>query len=146
MHELYKLKETLCKELEEYGERTQLDKSSLEIVDTLAHALKNLDKVIESKEADEYSEAMSRTNMSRDGMSNYSRGTIEDGMGHYHWPNYTRYSERRSMEGGRGNSYRYSRDYSGNDMVDKLREMMDEVQDDGTRNDLRKLISKMERM
>ena len=127
MDNIYKLRETLCKELDEYGNRSQIDKNSLDIVDTLAHALKNIDKVIESK--GEY--------------SGYSRGTIEDGMGHYHWPNYTRYSERRSMDSGRGNSYRYSRD---NDMVEQLREMMDEVQDDGTRNDLRKLISKMERM
>lgn len=127
MDNIYKLRETLCKELDEYGNRSQIDKNSLDIVDTLAHALKNIDKVIESK--DEY--------------SGYSRGTIEDGMGHYHWPNYTRYSERRSMDGGRGNSYRYSKD---DGMIEQLREMMDEVQDDGTRNDLRKLISKMERM
>lgn len=142
MHELYKLKETLCKELEEYGERTQLDKSSLEIVDTLAHALKNLDKVIENKEMDEYS----GDRMSRDDMS---RGRIEDGMGHYHWPNYTRYSTKRSMDNRsyRGSYGRSMDGYSGNDeMVEQLRTMMDEVQDDGTRNDLRKLISKMERM
>ena len=144
MHALYKLKETLCKELEEYGERTQLDKSSLEIVDTLAHALKNLDKVIENKETDEYSEAMSHEGM--------SRGRIEDGMGHYYWPNYARYSERRSMapsREGRGSyrgSYRYSREYSGNDFADQLRDMMEEAPDEKTRKEIERLVQKMENM
>lgn len=154
MHGIYKLKDMLCKELEEYGERSQLDSNSLNMVDTLAHALKNVDKVIEYKEMDDYSEAMSREGMSRDGMSRdgmsrgYSRGSIEDGMGHYYWPQYTRYSER-SMDG--DGSYRYSRrmsrnGYSGNDMVEQLRDMMDEVQDESTRKDLQRLISKMEKM
>ena len=78
-HGIYKLKDMLCKELEEYGERSQLDSNSLEVVDTLAHALKNIDKVIEYKEMESYSEAMSREDMSRDGMSRagYSRGIKE---------------------------------------------------------------------
>lgn len=146
MHALYKLKDTLCKELEEYADRSQLDKNSLEVVDTLAHALKNIDKVIEYKEMDNYSEAMSR--------EGYSRGTIEDGMGHYHWPQYTRYSERRSMDNGprvsnrsyRGGSYRYSRDYSGNDMVEQLRDMMEEAPDEKTRKEIERLVQKMESM
>ena len=150
MHGIYKLKDMLCKELEEYGERSQLDSNSLNMVDTLAHALKNVDKVIEYKEMDDYSEAMSREGMSRDGMPRgYSRGTIEDGMGHYHWPQYTRYSER-SMNG--DGSYRYSRrmsrnGYSGNEeMVDQLREMMEEAPDENSRKELQRLISKMEKM
>ena len=153
MHGIYKLKDMLCKELEEYGERSQLDSNSLEVVDTLAHALKNIDKVIEYKEMESYSEAMSREGMSRDGMSRdgYSRGSIEDGMGHYYWPQYTRYSER-SMNS-RDGSYRYSRDgrmsrngYSGNEMADQLREMMNEAPDESTRKELQRLISKMENM
>ena len=135
MHGIYKLKDTLCKELEEYGDRTQLDKSSLEMVDTLAHALKNINKVIEYKEAGEYSEA-------RDG---YSRGTIDDGMGHYHWPQYTRYSERRSMDDGpsRRGSYRMSRD---DGMIERLREMMEEAPDEKTRKEIERLVQKMESM
>jgi len=47
MHKLYELKETLCKELEEYAKRgSNLDLQSLNTIDTLAHAIKNLDKII----------------------------------------------------------------------------------------------------
>ena len=151
MHGIYKLKDMLCKELEEYGERSQLDSNSLNMVDTLAHALKNVDKVIEYKEMEQYSEAMSRDGMSREGMSRdgYSRGSIEDGMGHYYWPNYTRYSEK-SMDNG---SYRYSRagrmsrnGYSGSEeMVDQLREMMQNAPDDRTRMRIEELVREFER-
>lgn len=126
MHGIYKLRDTLCKELEEYGDRTQFDKSSLEMVDTLAHALKNIDKIIEYKEAD-----------------GYSKGTIEDGMGHYHWPQYTRYSERRSMDS-EPRSYRYSR--RGDDMIEKLRGMMEEAPDEMSRKEIERLVQKMESM
>ena len=50
MHKLEALKEMLCKELEEYGERDNLDVGGLEVVDKLAHAIKNIDKIIEADE------------------------------------------------------------------------------------------------
>lgn len=46
MHKLEQLKETLCRELEEYGERDNLDVGGLDVVDKLAHAIKNIDKII----------------------------------------------------------------------------------------------------
>lgn len=130
MDGIYKLKETLCKELEEYGNRSSLDSNSLNVVDTLAHALKNVNKVIESKNGEEYSSR------------GYSMGTIEDGMGHYHWPQYTRYSERRSMDDGMSNrmSRRYSRD---DGVMDALGEAMSMTDDDGTKNEIRKLMTKL---
>ena len=139
MHGIYKLDDMLCKELEEYGERSQLDSNSLNTVDTLAHALKNVDKVIENKEMKQYSEAMSR-----DG---YSRGTIEDGMGHYYWPNYTRYSDRTSRysrEGSRYSGERSGRMSRNDEMIDQLRELMETAPDESTRKDMQRLISKME--
>ena len=54
MHELYELKEKLCKELKKYSEE-EVSSNSLEIVDKLAHAVKNLDKIIEKYEEEEYS-------------------------------------------------------------------------------------------
>ena len=44
----------LCKELSEYGRRDDLSASMLDKVDTLAHAAKNLDKVIEKCEETGY--------------------------------------------------------------------------------------------
>lgn len=51
MHKLYELKEVLCKELEEYAKRgSNLDLQSLNTIDILAHAIKNLDKIIGTSE------------------------------------------------------------------------------------------------
>lgn len=60
MHALYDLKEKLVEELEEIGKKPSLDKSSLDLVDKLAHATKNLCKVIEACEEEEYSGRRSR--------------------------------------------------------------------------------------
>lgn len=53
MDEIYELKEMLCKELEEYGRKGEMSAGSLEIVDKLAHAVKNLGKIIEMYEEEE---------------------------------------------------------------------------------------------
>lgn len=47
MHELHDLREMLCKELKEYGMKGDLSAGTLDIVDKLCHAIKNLDKIIE---------------------------------------------------------------------------------------------------
>ena len=46
MDELHELRETLCRELKEYGAKRKMDAATLDVVDKLAHALKNLDRVI----------------------------------------------------------------------------------------------------
>jgi len=105
MHELYELKDMLYRELEEYGKKGELSAGTLDIVDKLAHALKNLNKIVEE---DEYS---GRT----------YRRSYNDGM---------TYSRRR-----------YSRD---GDMVSRLRELMNDAPDDRSRQEIQRLISKME--
>ena len=50
MHEIYELKEMLCRKLEEYARKGDVTSSSLEVVDKLAHAVKNLGKIIEMYE------------------------------------------------------------------------------------------------
>jgi hypothetical protein len=91
MQELYELRDKLCKELKEYGKKDKLDASSLQIVDTLAHSLKNVCKIIESYEMEEgYSNAsmprMPRVSYAYDDMS-YARGrganARRDSMGRY---------------------------------------------------------------
>ena len=54
MDALYELKDMLCEELEEYGKKDKLDVGGLDIVDKLAHTIKNLDKIIEAYD-DDYS-------------------------------------------------------------------------------------------
>lgn len=118
MHDLYNLKEMLCKELSDYGKDGGLSLSSLDTIDKLAHAAKNVAKLIE--ESDGYS----RRNYSMDGYyyddgNSYRRG--RDRMGRF-----------------------VSRD--GSEMAHKLREMMRETTDDGLKAEIRRLAEKMESM
>lgn len=87
MHKLMELRETLVKELEEYGSNEQLDMASLDVIDKLAHSIKNLDKVINSDCCDEYD--------SRGGYDYYDRGS---------------YSKRGRMSGLRQRDNDYRRD------------------------------------
>ena len=50
MYDLYNLKDMLCHELEEYGKLPELSLTSLATIDTLAHACKNVCKIIECKD------------------------------------------------------------------------------------------------
>lgn len=134
MHGIYELKEMLCKELEEYGEKGELSAGALDIVDKLAHTVKNLDKIIESYEEEEYSSRdpyyggnMSYRGSSYDGERSYARG-------------HGRNARRDSM--GRYSSV-YSRD---TEMASKLRELMMDAPDERSRQEIQKLITKMETM
>lgn len=131
MHKLEQLKDMLCEELEEYGAKDKLDMGGLEIVDKLAHAIKNIDKILESEGG--YSERMYYDG----GMS--SRGAY----GYYDGGN-NGYSTRRGRgrNARRDSMGRYSR---ANDMmIDELRDLMDDTPDEQTRMELERFIKKME--
>lgn len=53
MHDLYKVKEMLVNELKEFGKKGDLSKPSLDAINKLAHAAKNVCKVIDYCEQDE---------------------------------------------------------------------------------------------
>lgn len=133
MHAIYDLKDMLCKELEEYGKKGELSAGTLDIVDKLAHTIKNLDKIIECYEDKEYSNAdygmdmPYRGNGYTDGRS-YARGRSGN-------------ARRDSM--GRYSSGGYSRNA---DIVDQLRDLMNEAPDDRSRQEIQKLVTKMETM
>ena len=65
MHDLYKLRDMLCDELEVFGRTGDLTLSSLETIDKLAHAAKNVIKVINSCDANNKSLARGRDRMGR---------------------------------------------------------------------------------
>ena len=82
MHKLYKLKDTLVKELSDYGEEGGVTKANLEVIDKLAHAAKNVAKTIECCEKDDYSMAMGGGYSRRGGYSMrhyYDDGSYADG-------------------------------------------------------------------
>lgn len=125
MHELYKLKDKLCEELEEYGGK-KLDAGALEVVDKLTHAIKNLDKIIDKYEGNDYS---------NDGRMN---GTYGISYRPEHNSYRTNYSRRRDSMG------RYS---TKNDaMIAELRELMQDAPDDRTREEFRAFIQRVESM
>lgn len=136
MHELYELRDKLCKELKAYGKK-EVSASSLTMVDTLAHAIKNLDKVIECEESEEQ---MYSGRPSYEGGS--MRGSYGDSM-----DSYSRESMGRSYARGRG---RYARRdsmgrYSGDDEITmELQELMRNTPDERTRQKIQSIISKMD--
>ena len=118
MHELYNLKEMLVEELANYGKANDLSLSSLEVIDKLAHATKNIDKVIECYEEQSYSMDDS-----------YMGGR----------------SYRMSTRRGRAKNGRFvSRD--GSDMARQLRDMANNAHDEQTRSEIERLASKIEQM
>lgn len=127
MHDLYNLKEMLCRELADYGKDGGLSLSSLGTIDTLAHACKNVCKIIESKEDESYSR---RNGSYRDG------GYSSDG---YY------YDGDRSYRRGRARNGRFvSRDAS--EMSRRLREMMEEAPDESVKREIERLADRMESM
>ena len=127
MHELYELKEMLCKELEEYGRKGDLDVGSLEIVDRLAHAVKNIGKIIEMDDGG-YSNDGDRYDM-RGG--SYARGR-------------GRYAKRDTR--GRYSSYGYSRAEDDMETVmDDLRSMVSDLPHD-KQAEVKRFIDKMDHM
>lgn len=130
MEELIKLKDKLCKELEEYGKK-ELSAGTLEVVDKLSHTIKNLDKIIE--EYDE--EASYNMAYARGGNRGVSYdGSYARGRGRY---------ARRDSRGRYSSERGYSRD---DEMVAELRELMMDAPDDQTRRDIDKIVRRLEMM
>lgn len=124
MDELYNLKDMLCDELEKIASKGELTAGSLDTVDKLAHALKNIDKVIETKEDEWYSGRY------HDGSyrGSYARGRTN--------------ARRDSM--GRYSSREYSR--AAGDMADRMRSLASDAPDENTRREMERMASKMESM
>lgn len=131
MHKLEQLKDMLCEELEEYGSKDKLDMGGLDIVDKLAHAIKNIDKILDSEGG--YSERM----YSR---GNYRGESYGDSYGMYGRDGYSHRGRRGNVK--RDSMGRYAR---ANDMmVDELRELMEDAPDEHTRMEFERFINKME--
>lgn len=146
MHELYELKEMLCKELEEYGKKGELTTGSLDVVDKLAHTIKNLQKIIEKYEEEDYSNASyTRGGSYRGGSYAYEDGGMMGG-GSYEGGSYARgrgSNARRDSRGRYSSERGYSRDEG---MIMELRELMQDAPDERTRMEFQKFIQKIEQM
>lgn len=149
MHELYELKEKLCEELKEFGGK-EMSVGDLEVVDKLSHAIKNLDKIIETYEETEASYADGGNyegggSYRQGGRSyrSYARGrgsnARRDAMGRYS-------SERGGYRGGRsGRSYDGGMSYGDGteEMIEAVREMMNDLPENAKR-EAQRFVQKLE--
>lgn len=141
MHELYELKEKLCRELKKYSSE-DVTTNSLEVVDKLSHAIKNLDKIIEKYEEEEggsYGYNSYEPNYNRSNRSSY-RGNYNNGGS---------YARGRGRNAKRDSMGRYSSNdgYSRNgDIASELRELMMDAPDEQTRMEYQRVINKLEQM
>lgn len=149
MHGIYELKEMLCKELEEYGAKGELTAGSLEIVDKLAHAIKNLDKIIEaSEEEGGYSErggSYRGGSYARPGQGGGGMGGNRGGQGRsYARQGRGRDARRDSM--GRYSSERgYSREDGKEQMIMQLEDLKQDAPNQQVMERIEDLISELER-
>lgn len=151
MHELYELKEKLMAELKEYGSQDEMTSSTLDVVDKLAHTIKNLCKIIDDMEG--YSERGSYDMSMRGGAYDGSmRGSYRDGS---YGDGSFRGSYDSSMRGGsyaRGRGRGARRDSRGRYasdngmMLEELQELMSDAPDDRTRQEIQKLVTRLEQM
>ena len=139
MHDLYRLKENIVKELEDYGKQG-LSKNNLDVIDKLAHAGKNVAKIIECCERDDYS--MGRNYSMRD---SYRGSSYRDS---YADESYVRpdgsYARGRGAGARRDSMGRYSSE--GNEAVYDVRMLLNRTHDEQTRQELSKLLDKLESM
>ena len=115
MHDIEKLKEMLLEELSGYGQGKSLTTGSLDTVDKLAHTVKNLCKICESAEEEEYSRADGSMADGSYRGSYRMRGSYADEGGSYR--------RRRNSMG------RYSREdgYSREEKEDELHEIVNQL-------------------
>ena len=146
MHKLYNLKDKLIKELEEYGSR-DISSGTLDVVDKLAHATKNVAKVIECCEDEEYSNAYygddsyySDRSYGDDPYMSHSNVTYVRPDGSY---------DRNAMSHARGRGRGAKRDAMGRysraseDIKHELRDLMSKATDEHTKSEIRKLMDRM---
>ena len=142
--DLYKDLEEICerlsKELKKANEKLngrEMTAADTAYMDQLLHSLKSVKTVMAMMDAETEDEGRSYEGRSYRGSSGRS-GRRRDSMGRYSGDyNGMRYMG--NYSGRRG----YSRD---DEMISNLREMMEDAPDDQTRNDLQRMISRMEMM
>ena len=128
MEYLYDLKEKLCKELEEYAQKSNMNAGDLEMVHKLTDTIKNVDKIMMLEEGG-YSQAADM-----DSPSSYARGSSYANRGkHYVRGHYSR-------DGRIGD---YSRHDARNAMLERAQDLMGSATTEREREAVRRLISEL---
>ena len=137
--DLYELCDTVSRAISQANEKIRgaggkLTTGDADYMDKLAHILKSVKAVIKMEEEADMDDGYSERGYSRDPMRGYSRRGYDDGA----------YSRGR-MNARRDSMGRYSRGYSNHgDMVDELRELMQDAPNDQVRQEMQRLVQKLE--
>lgn len=151
--ELHELCETIKEEIAEANKKIKnaggkLSAGDVEYIDKLTHSLKSIKAVLSMMEDEEEDEYSSRYPMSyrgrsyRGGSYRYDDGMMDEGR------SYARDGRGRGSNAQRDSRGRYSSRMDGysrhGDVVESLREVMEEAPDERTRQEIQRLIEKME--
>lgn len=138
MEYLYDLKEKLCKELEEYAQKSNMNAGDLEMVHKLTDTIKNVDKICALEEDGGYSEAGDYEGASYGRGSSYANRGKHYVRGHYSRDGRGGYSRDGRMGG-------YSRHDSKEAMMEQAQEMMDNATTERERDAIRRFMSELGR-
>ena len=152
--ELHELCETIKEEIAEANKKIKnaggkLSAGDVEYIDKLTHSLKSIKAVMAMMEDEEEDEYSSRYPMSYRGRS-YRGGSYryDDGIMDGEGRSYARDGRGRGSNAQRDSRGRYSSRMDGysrhGDVVESLREVMEEAPDERTRQEIQRLIEKME--
>lgn len=128
------LKEMLCDELDKIASKGELTAGTLDTVQKLTHSLKSIETIMAMEGYGDSYDDMSYEGSYR----SYERGSNRSGRGR---DSMGRYTSRSYARGGRGRSRRM---YSGDDVEQKITELMNEVEEPQVRQALQKALEKME--
>lgn len=136
------LREKLCKELETISNKGELSASMLDATDKLTRTIKNIDKILAYDEDGGYSMRgyPMRYEPYIEGDGSYARGrrnAKRDERGRYSRDGYR--DDRRYRDDG------YSRHDGREEYIEHLHELMDDAPDEQTRQEIQRMISKMEK-
>lgn len=143
---MHKLIEYICDEMDELEKKAskdgKLSMAEIQYLDTLAHTKKNLLKADEMMEGEYSMDGGSYRSNAR------GRGRSNEGGSYRSYRSYEGgNSNEESMDRGRSSRRSYMRNSSRADnMIEELRELMEEAPDDRTRQEFQRFISKMEQM
>ena len=138
MEYLYDLKEKLCKELEEYAQKSNMNAGDLEMVHKLTDTIKNVDKIMMLEEGG-YSQAADM-----DSPSSYARGSSYANRGKHYVRGHCSRDRGYSREGrggysrdGYSRARGYSRSEAKDSMMEQLGAMMEDASNDREREAIR---------
>ena len=136
MKAFYELKDMLCGELDKFTKKSEINPQSLDMIDKLTHSIKSLETIIAMNEQDGESE-MYPYYGGRAYQSGNNGGGGSNRRGRSN-------AQRRDSRGRYSNRENYSRDDACEDMIEDLRELMQDAPDERMKSKIQRFISEIE--